>query len=134
MFLKIFPKERLKANDNTASTIQELRDACKQKKWLLAPDLNAIREGLTNADVKFIMVGGLAAVVPGAPVTTMDVDIVHHRSPENIVKLLSFLKSIEAIHRFPNAIEFMNRGTALPLRKGLSSRHYYNKKREILLS
>ncbi|MEA1947509.1 MAG: hypothetical protein U9N83_09445, partial [Thermodesulfobacteriota bacterium] len=30
---------------------------------------------------------------------TMDVDIVHNRSPENIVKLLAFLKSIGAFHR-----------------------------------
>ena len=47
----------------------------------------------------FILVGDLAAVVQGAPVTTMDVDIVHNRSPENIVKLLVFLKSIGAFHR-----------------------------------
>lgn len=37
-------------------------------------DLSAIIEGLIKADVKFILVGGLAAVVQGAPVTTMDVD------------------------------------------------------------
>ena len=32
-----------------------------------AADLSAIIEGLINADVKFILVGGLAAVVQGAP-------------------------------------------------------------------
>ena len=37
-------------------------------------DLTAIIEGLLKAGVKFILVGGLAAVVQGAPVTTMDVD------------------------------------------------------------
>ena len=56
-------------------------------------DLSAIIEGLIKADVKFILVGGLAAVVQGAPVTTMDVDIVHKRSSENISKLFTFLKS-----------------------------------------
>jgi len=57
---------------------------------------------LIKADVKFILVGGLAAVVQGAPVTTMDVGIVHARSPENIVKLFTFLKSIDATYRRPD--------------------------------
>jgi hypothetical protein len=35
-------------------------------------DLSAIIEGLIKADVKFILVGGLAAVIQGAPATTMD--------------------------------------------------------------
>ena len=65
-------------------------------------NLGAILEGLAEAGVEFILVGGLAAVVQGAPVTAMDVDIVHNRSPENIAKLLSFLKSIEAFHRRPD--------------------------------
>jgi predicted nucleotidyltransferase len=63
------------------------------------PDLGAILEGLIEAGVEFILVGGLAAVVQGAPVTTMDVDIVHKQSSENIAKLLAFLKSIDAFHR-----------------------------------
>lgn len=66
-------------------------------------DLSAIIEGLMKADVKFILVGGLAAVVQGAPVTTMDVDIVPHRSPENVSKLYSFLTSVEAIYRRPDS-------------------------------
>jgi predicted nucleotidyltransferase len=65
-------------------------------------DLSAILEGLIEAGVKFILVGGLAAVVQGAPVTTIDVDIVHKRSPDNISKLLTFLKSIGAFHRRPD--------------------------------
>ena len=65
-------------------------------------NLSSILEGLCDARVEFILVGGLAAVVQGAPVTTMDVDIVHHQSAENITKLLAFLKTIEAIHRRPD--------------------------------
>jgi hypothetical protein len=65
-------------------------------------NLGAILEGLAGAGVDFILVGGLAAVVQGAPVTTMDVDIVHNQSPENIAKLLAFLKSIDAFHRRPD--------------------------------
>ena len=69
---------------------------------LTSVDLGAILEGLIEAGVDFILVGGLAAVVQGAPVTTMDVDIVHNQSPENIAKLLTFLKSIGAFHRRPD--------------------------------
>ena len=65
-------------------------------------DLSAILEGLCEADVQFILVGGLAAVVQGAPITTLDVDIVHDRSSENVSKLFTFLKSIDAIYRRPD--------------------------------
>jgi hypothetical protein len=61
--------------------------------------LSEILEGLLEAGVDFILVGGLAAVIQGAPVTTMDVDIVHSQSPENIARLLAFLTSVEAVHR-----------------------------------
>lgn len=67
-----------------------------------ALNLSAILEGLLEADIKFILVGGLAAVVQGAPVTTMDIDIVHSRSPENISRLITFLKSIDATYRRPD--------------------------------
>ena len=61
--------------------------------------LSEVLVGLLEAGVDFILVGGLAAVIQGAPVTTMDVDIVHSQSPENIARLLAFLKSVEAVHR-----------------------------------
>ena len=63
------------------------------------PALSELLEGLLKADIHFILDGGLAAVVQGAPVTTIDVDIVHNRSSENIARLLAFLKSIGAYHR-----------------------------------
>lgn len=65
-------------------------------------DLSAILEGLVKGNIKFILVGGLAAVVQGAPVTTMDVDIVHERSAENVSRLMSFLESVDAIYRRPD--------------------------------
>jgi hypothetical protein len=67
-------------------------------------DLSSILEGLLKAKIKFILVGGLAAVVQGAPVTTIDVDIVYKRSSNNISKLLTFLKSIDAYYRRPDDI------------------------------
>jgi hypothetical protein len=65
-------------------------------------DLSAIIEGLIKADVKFILVGGLAAVIQGSPMTTLDVDIVHERSADNIARLFNFLTSIDAIFRLPD--------------------------------
>jgi hypothetical protein len=61
--------------------------------------LSTILKGLNEAGVEFILVGGLAAVVQGAPITTMDVDIVHRQTPDNIAKLINFLKSVGAYHR-----------------------------------
>ena len=61
--------------------------------------LSEILEGLLEAGIDFVLVGGLAAVIQGAPVTTMDVDIVHSQSSENIAKLMAFLKSVEAVYR-----------------------------------
>ncbi|MBI5584596.1 MAG: hypothetical protein HY892_12320 [Deltaproteobacteria bacterium] len=39
--------------------------------------LREVLEGLLAAGVDFILVGGLSAVIQGAPVTTMNVEIVH---------------------------------------------------------
>ena len=67
-----------------------------------SPNLSELLEGLLEAGVDFILVGGLAAVIQGAPFTTIDVDIVHEQSPENIAKLLAFLKSVNAHFRRPD--------------------------------
>jgi hypothetical protein len=61
--------------------------------------LSEILKGLLEEKIDFILVGGLAAVIQGAPFTTMDVDIVHSQSSENIDKLRAFLKSVGAVHR-----------------------------------
>jgi len=68
----------------------------------MSANLSAILEGLIKADIKFILVGGLAAVIQGAPMTTLDVDILYDQSAENIAKLFKFLKSIDAIFRRPD--------------------------------
>jgi hypothetical protein len=67
-----------------------------------AHDLSALIEGLSEAGIEYIIVGGLAAVAQGAPVTTFDLDIVHRQTGENIRKLLTLLKSIGARLRRPD--------------------------------
>jgi predicted nucleotidyltransferase len=58
---------------------------------------------LADAHVDFILVGGLAAVVNGAPINTFDVDVVHSRDPTNISCLMPVLESLDAIYRIQPA-------------------------------
>ena len=60
-----------------------------------------ILEVLNRHGVDFIVVGGLAAVLHGAPVMTKDVDIVHDAAPEKIVPLLSALREMNARYNDP---------------------------------
>ena len=62
-------------------------------------DLTTLLERLLEAEVEFVLVGGLAAVVQGAPVTTFDVDVVHRRTEENVDRLVAFLTKIGAHYR-----------------------------------
>jgi len=66
------------------------------------PDLSALLKELSEAGIEFVLVGGMAAVAQGAPVTTFDLDIVHRQTDENIKKLMKLLKSIDAYQRRPD--------------------------------
>lgn len=61
--------------------------------------LTSILDTLLEHQVQFVLVGALAAVAQGAPVTTHDVDIVHARTPENLDRLLAALARMNARHR-----------------------------------
>ena len=63
------------------------------------PDFLAILTILSTHKVDFIIVGGVCAVLHGAPVTTFDLDLVHSRSPENLTRLISALKELDAYYR-----------------------------------
>jgi hypothetical protein len=54
---------------------------------------------LVKNDVEFIVVGMAAGVLQGAPVSTLDLDIVHRRSPENVARLLAVLRDLDAVYR-----------------------------------
>jgi hypothetical protein len=49
--------------------------------------------------VEFIVVGGVCAVLHGAPIATFDLDVVHARTPENVDRLLAALKTLGATSR-----------------------------------
>src|SRR5215208_8137626 len=71
-----------------------------------AADLAALLAKLGDASVEFIVVGGAAAVLQGAPITTNDLDIVHRRTPENVARLLEVLLHLDATMRY----DFAHRG------------------------
>jgi predicted nucleotidyltransferase len=65
------------------------------------PDGNfsEILKALKEREVEFIVVGGLAAILGGAPINSFDVDVVHSRDAANIERLLAVLESLDAIFR-----------------------------------
>lgn len=62
-------------------------------------DLVAILRTLAESRVDFIVVGGIAAVLQGAPIATFDLDVVHSRAPDNIRCLLGALTKLDARYR-----------------------------------
>jgi hypothetical protein len=54
---------------------------------------------LVRHDVEFIVVGMAAGILQGVPLTTMDVDIVHKRTAENVERLLAALRELQAVYR-----------------------------------
>jgi predicted nucleotidyltransferase len=85
-------------------------------------DLSGILQALVDAGVEFILVGGAAAVVHGAPITTQDVDIVPNSHPENLDRLARVLAALDAVVR------------ELSERRLRPTREHLNTRGQILLS
>lgn len=66
-----------------------------------APDYKVILSTLSEHGVDFIVIGGICAVLHGAPILTFDLDLVHARAPENLDRLLKALQALEAHYREP---------------------------------
>jgi hypothetical protein len=60
----------------------------------------AVFQTLISHRADFIVVGGIAAVLRGAPVSTFDLDVVHSTEPENVDRLLAALRDLDAFYRF----------------------------------
>jgi hypothetical protein len=71
-------------------------------------DLTALIENLTSAGVEFIVVGGAAAVLHGAPTSTIDLDIVHRQTPDNVNRLLGVLTRLDTIYRDPAGVQYVD--------------------------
>jgi hypothetical protein len=59
----------------------------------------AICRLLSDKGVKFVLLGGFAAVIHGSPVPTEDIDVIPSRDFENLEKLASALKEMNAAIR-----------------------------------
>jgi hypothetical protein len=66
---------------------------------MLEDDFFTVLAAFHKAGVQFLVVGGLAAVLNGAPINTWDLDVVHSRDAANIARLLPVLENLDAIYR-----------------------------------
>jgi predicted nucleotidyltransferase len=64
-------------------------------------DYLAILKTLRRHGVDFVIVGGVCAVLHGAPLATFDLDVVHSRDPRNLDRLMAALKELDAHYRIP---------------------------------
>ena len=58
-------------------------------------------EILVRHEIDFIVVGGIAAILHGAPIMTADVDILFEAKPENIKRLVEALQRVGAYYADP---------------------------------
>lgn len=65
----------------------------------MTPSFRAILEVLNKHRVEYIVVGGVAAVIHGAPITTFDLDTLVRVDPANAEHLLQALSELEARYR-----------------------------------
>jgi hypothetical protein len=62
-------------------------------------DLEALLRALGDARIEYLVVGGAAAVIHGAPITTQDLDIVPRQRPDDVQRLLALLTELDARFR-----------------------------------
>ena len=66
-------------------------------------------EILAKHRVDLVVVGGVAAVLNGAPIATFDLDVVHARGQDNLDRLAAALKELEARYRDPVVVTCVQR-------------------------
>lgn len=59
-------------------------------------DPEAIFASLARYEVEYVLIGGLAAVLHGSPLPTLDADICPARHPENLARLAAALVDLDA--------------------------------------
>jgi hypothetical protein len=71
-------------------------------------DPRAAIEVLAKHEVRFVVIGGIAAIALGSPLMTSDLDICYARDAENLERLASALKELEAhLRGAPRDVPFL---------------------------
>ena len=71
-------------------------------------DYTKIIPTLVQAKIKFIVIGGVAAIVHGSARTTFDLDVVYSRDPQNIRRLVQALEPFSPYLRdVPEGLPFI---------------------------
>jgi hypothetical protein len=84
------PEERLAVLQNSIDFFWEVAAA--------PPSGNvAILQMLATHRVDLLVVGGVAAVLQGAPVSTFDLDLVHSREASDVLRILGALHDLDAV-------------------------------------
>lgn len=68
-------------------------------------NIEAILRAFADRDVKFVLVGGVAAQLNGSPLTTEDVDLTPEDDPANLTRCAQALNSLGAQWRVPGLTE-----------------------------
>jgi hypothetical protein len=66
-----------------------------------APRFLELLRTLERHSVEHVIVGGVAAILEGAPMTTLDLDVVYRVDEANVERLHAALVELEAIYRDP---------------------------------
>lgn len=60
------------------------------------PQLVRLLRSLVEADIEFVLIGGVAAVLRGSDILTRDIDVVHTTTEENLARLAQVLTNLGA--------------------------------------
>jgi predicted nucleotidyltransferase len=92
--LRLTPEERIKRLDESQASIKELRKASLNRKAM--DEAVAALKLLSEFDVEFVVIGGVAAGAHGLSNVGFDVDICYSRTPANLAKVVNALRSAHA--------------------------------------
>ena len=67
----------------------------------MTPRFLELLRALDRHSIDHVVVGGVAAILEGAPMTTLDLDVVVHTGDDNLARLSALLVELEARYRDP---------------------------------
>lgn len=71
--------------------------------------LSQLLQGLCDADVDFVIVGGFAALLHGSTLVTRDLDVCAGLDRADVAKLRKALQDLKPVHRFtPQKLSFLD--------------------------